>query len=58
MQEYYRGQYDTSERTEKRAKKWAIASIVTGVVLVVFFVTLAFVVQIISYTLIGTSHRD
>lgn len=34
MQEHYRGQYMQSARTTQSAKKWAICSIVTGVVIV------------------------
>lgn len=49
MQEYYRGQYEESTLTDKRAKKWAIASIVSGIVLVVTVITLSVVLQAVIY---------
>ncbi len=49
MQEHYRGQYESSDRTEKRAKKWVICSIVTGVVFVVSMIFFVFVVQGVAY---------
>ena len=56
MQEHYRGQYDSSDRTEKRAKKWAICSIVSGVVFIVGVIFFVIVVQGVTYGVIyGTT---
>ena len=49
MQEHYRGQFDQSDRTEMRAKKWAIASIVSGVLFIVGMIFFVIVVQAIAY---------
>lgn len=49
MQEYYRGQYDQSTVTDKRAKKWVIISIVSGVVITVTIITVSIVAQAIIY---------
>ena len=49
MQEYYRGQYDDSSKTDKKAKRWVYASIISGVILIVGVITLAIVSQAIVY---------
>ena len=49
MQEHYRGQYEQSDRTEKTAKKWAIGSIVSGVVFIVGIIFFVIVVLGIAY---------
>jgi hypothetical protein len=49
MQQYYRGEYDQSTHTDKRAKKWAIASIVSGIVLTVTIITVSVLSQAIIY---------
>ena len=47
MQQHYRGQYDSAERTTKSAKKWTICGIVSGVTYVCVFVFL----MIVGYAL-------
>lgn len=57
MQEYYRGQYEQSTSTDKKAKKWVVASVVCGVVTVVTVITLSVVIQAVVYGVIfGTQH--
>lgn len=58
MQQYYRGEYDQSTRTEKRAKKWAIASIVTGVVITVTIITVSLLSQAIIYGVVFATRDD
>ena len=59
MQEHYRGQFDSSDRTEKRAKKWVICSIVSGVVFVVIMILLVAAAQGVRYGLAyRTEHGD
>lgn len=58
MQQYYRGEYDQSTRTEKRAKKWAITSIVTGVVITVTIITVSLLSQAIIYGVVFATRDD
>lgn len=58
MQEYYRGQYEESTHTEKKAKSWVIASIVVGVVTVVSVITLSIVVQAVIYGVVFTTSQE
>ena len=58
MQEYYRGQYESSDRTEKRAKKWVICSIVTGVVFVVGIIFFSIAIQGIAYAVAYSNNGD
>ena len=55
MQQYYRGEYDQSTHTDKRAKKWAIASIVTGVVITVTIISVSLLSQAIIYGVVFTT---
>lgn len=52
MQEYYRGQYDNSAKTDKNAKRWVVASIISGIVLTVTIVMAVVVVQAVVYGVI------
>lgn len=58
MQQYYRGEYDESTRTDKRAKTWAIASVITGVVMVVTVITLSVVIQAVIYGVVFTRETE
>ena len=58
MQEYYRGQYDESARTEKRAKHWVMASIISGIVLFVVIITVVVVSQAVVYGVIFGANRE
>lgn len=58
MQEYYRGQYGESARSEKRAKRWVLASIISGVVLIVGIVTVVVVSQVVVYGVIFSTQRE
>lgn len=48
MQEYYRGQYEESVRSEKRAKKWIICSVISGTILIIS----TFVVGVLIQTVV------
>ena len=58
MQEYYRGQYDDSSKTDKKAKRWVYASIISGVVLIVGVITLVLVSQAVVYGIVFSQNRD
>lgn len=57
MQEYYRGQYDISAGTEKRARRWMIASIVTGIVFTVSVISVVIISQVVIYSVVFTETR-
>ena len=57
MQEYYRGQYEISAGTEKKARKWMIASIVTGIVFTVTIISVVIISQIVIYSVVFTETR-
>ena len=57
MQEYYRGEYEQSERTNKTAKNWAIGSIVSGVIVIVGVIFFCIVVQAVVYGVVFTRPR-
>ena len=48
MQQHYRGQYASAERTTKSAKKWTICGIVSGVI---------YIVAIIFIVILGSAIR-
>lgn len=52
MQEYYRGQYDSSTKTEKKAKRWVIASVVTGITFTVVLIMSVLLIHAVTWGLI------
>lgn len=58
MQEYYRGQYEDSAKTDKKAKRWVMASIISGIILTVTIITLVVVVQAVVYGVVFSNQQD
>lgn len=58
MQQYYRGEYDQSTRSDKRAKTWAIVSIVTGAIIAVAVITLSLVILGVIYGITFSGYKE
>lgn len=52
MQEYYRGQYDQSTKTGKKAKRWVIASVVTGITFTVVVIVSVILIHAVTWGVI------
>ena len=58
MQEYYRGQYEDSGNTDKKARKWVMCSIISGIVLAVTVFVVVVVAQAVTYSIIFGRNDD
>lgn len=58
MQEHYRGQFDQSVNTEKKAKKWAICGIVSGIIYVFSIIFFVLLIQAVVYGIVYTRPVD
>jgi len=58
MQDYYHGDFEESARKEKKAKKWAICSIISGIILVVGIIITVCLVQVLLVVFVYGADSD